>query len=40
MKKIIIITVQKKFTFLLKRFDGKNTVLAISRNLIDKLVFK
>ena len=34
-----IITVRKNFTFL-RRFDRKNTVLAISRNLIDKLVFK
>ena len=29
----------KKFTFL-RRFDCKNTVLGISRNVIDKLVFK
>ena len=29
----------KNFTFL-SRFDRKNTVLGISRNLIDKLVFK
>ena len=34
-----IITVQKKFTFL-RRFDRKNTVFAISGNLIDKPVFK
>ena len=34
-----IITVQKNFTFL-RRFDRKNTVLGISRNLMDKLVFK
>ena len=38
-KKIYIITVQKNFTFL-RRFDRKNMVLGISRNLIDKLVFK
>ena len=37
-EKNYIITVQKKFTFL-RRFDRKNTVFAISRNLIDKLVF-
>ena len=29
----------KNFTFL-RRFDLKNTVFGISRNLIDKLVFK
>ena len=29
----------KSFTFL-RRFDRKNTVLGISRNLIDKFVFK
>ena len=29
----------KKFTFL-RRFDCKNTVSGISRNLIDKLVYK
>ena len=34
-----IITVQKNFTFL-RRFDRKNTVFGISRNLIDKFVFK
>ena len=34
-----IITVQKNFTFL-RRFDRKNTVLGISRNLINKFVFK
>ena len=33
------ITVEKNFTFL-RRFDRKNTLLGISRNLIDKLVFK
>ena len=38
-EKKYIITVQKNFTFL-RRFDHKNTVLGISRNLIDKLVFK
>ena len=38
-EKKYIITVQKNFTFL-RRFDRKNTVLGISRNLIDKLVFK
>ena len=38
-EKIYIITVQKNFTFL-RRFDRKNKVLGISRNLIDKLVFK
>ena len=38
-KKKYIITVQKNFTFL-RRFDRKNTVLGISRNLLDKLVFK
>ena len=39
LKNIYIITAQKKFTFL-RRFDHKNTVFGISRNLIDKLVFK
>ena len=34
-----IITVHKKFT-LPRRLDRKNTVFGISRNLIDKLVFK
>ena len=29
----------KKFTFL-RKFDRKNTFLGISRNLIEKLVFK
>ena len=29
----------KKFIFL-RRFDRKNTVFGISRNLLDKLVFK
>ena len=38
-RKKYIITVQKNFTFLW-RFDRKSTVLGISRNLIDKLVFK
>ena len=38
-EKKYIITVQKSFTFL-GRFDRKNTVLGVSRNLIDKLVFK
>ena len=38
-RKKYIITVQKNFAFL-RRFDRKNTVLGISRNLIDKLVFK
>ena len=38
-RKKYIITVQKNFTFL-RRFDRKNTVLGISRNLIDKFVFK
>ena len=38
-RKKYIITVQKNFTFL-RRFDRKNKVLGISRNLIDKLVFK
>ena len=38
-EKKYIITVRKNFTFL-RRFDRKNTVLGISRNLIDKLVFK
>ena len=38
-EKKYIITVQKHFTFL-RRFDRKNTVLGISRNLIDKFVFK
>ena len=38
-RKKYIITVQKNFTFLW-RFDRKNTVLGISRNLIDKFVFK
>ena len=34
-----IITVQKEFTFV-RRFDCKNTVFGISRNLIDKLLLK
>ena len=38
-EKKYIITVQKNLTFL-KRFDRINTVLGISRNLIDKRVFK
>ena len=38
-RKKYIITVQKNFTFL-RRFDRENTVLGISRNLIDKFVFK
>ena len=38
-EKNYIITVQKNFIFL-RRFDRKNTVFAISRNLVDKLVFK
>ena len=36
---IYIITVQKNFTFL-RSADRKNTVFGLSRNLIDKLVFK
>ena len=38
-RKKYIITVQKNFSFL-RRFDRKNTVSGISRNLIDKFVFK
>ena len=38
-EKKYIITVQKDFTFL-RRFDHKKKVLGISRNLIDKFVFK
>ena len=38
-EKKYIKTVQKNFTFL-RRFDHKNTVFGISRNLIDKFVFK
>ena len=38
-RKKYIITVQKNFIFL-RRFERKNTVLGISRNLIDKFVFK
>ena len=38
-EKKYIITVQKNFTFL-RIFDRKNTVLGISKNLIDKFVFK
>ena len=38
-EKKYIITLQKNFNFL-RRFDRKNTVLGISRNLIDKRVFK
>ena len=38
-EKKYIITVQKKLTFL-RRVDHKNTVFGISRNLIDKFVFK
>ena len=38
-EKKYIITVQKNFTFM-RRFDRRNTVLGISRNLIDKLVLK
>ena len=38
-KKKIHHNCKKKFTFL-RRFDRKNTVLGISRNLIDKFVFK
>ena len=38
-EKTYIITVQKTVTFLM-RFNRKNTVFGISRNLIDKLVFK
>ena len=38
-EKKYIITLQKNFTFL-RRFDRKNTVFGISRNLIDKFVFK
>ena len=34
-----VITVQKKFTFL-RGFDRKNKVFGISRNLIDRFVFK
>ena len=39
LKKKHIRTVQKKITFL-RRFDRKNTVFGMSRNLIEKLVFK
>ena len=38
MKKKYIITVQK--VTLLKKFDRKNTVFEISRNVIDKLLLK
>ena len=38
-EKKYIITVQKNFTFL-RTFDRKNTVLGISRNVINTLVFK
>ena len=38
-RKKYIVTVQKNYTFL-RRFDRKNTVFGISRNLIDKFVFK
>ena len=38
-KKIHHNRAKKNFTFL-RRFDRKNTVLGISRNLIDKFVFK
>ena len=39
LEKKYVITVQKKFTFL-RGFDLKNKVFGISRNLIDKFVFK
>ena len=38
-KKKYVITVQKKLIFL-RRFNHKNTVFGISRNLMDKFVFK
>ena len=38
-RKKYFITVQKKFTFL-RGFDRKNKVFGISRNLIDRFVFK
>ena len=38
-RKKYVITVQKKFTFL-RGFDRKNKVFGISRNLIDRFVFK
>ena len=38
-RKKYTITMQKKITFL-RRFDHKNMVLGISRNLKNKLVFK
>ena len=39
LEKKYVITVQKKFTFL-RGFDRKNKVFGISRNLIDRFVFK
>ena len=39
MKKIYNNRAEKIFTFL-RRFDRKNTLFGISRNLIDKLVFR
>ena len=39
LEKKYVITVQKKFTFL-RGFDHKNKVFGISRNLIDRFVFK
>ena len=39
LEKKYVITVQKKFTFLWG-FDRKNKVFGISRNLIDRFVFK
>ena len=38
-RKKYVITVQKKFTFL-RGFDRKNKVFGISRNLMDRFVFK
>ena len=39
LEKKYVITVQKEFTFL-RGFDRKNKVFGISRNLIDRFVFK
>ena len=39
LEKKYVITVQKNFTFL-RGFDRKNKVFGISRNLIDRFVFK
>ena len=39
LEKKYVITVQKIFTFL-RGFDRKNKVFGISRNLIDRFVFK